>query len=264
MGNIINPQDVWDFVNTYNEIRTETAGTADGSSQTFSLENKYLITGSEKIYTDGSQMTSGIVVDYDEGKITLTANTGSVVTCDYNYSSIPNSVIEDFIIQIEDKLENLSRRKFNLTNRTEYLSVDKNQKTFFTKYYPVVTCSVSRNKNAVTDTANWEVLSEGIGEDYIMNDEDKEIGRIRFIDKFPSCGTDKLKIIYSYGYSDGSIPSIIKELAVLETSRKILDSTIYKAYVGGQEGFSPARIEQIDDRINELRKIIKRDEISII
>jgi len=262
MANIITPKKVWEFLNSYKEIRAETAGTATNtSSQTYSLSNKNLISGSETA-TVGTGVVSA-TWDYDAGKVTLAVNSGSTVTVDYDYASIPNSVMNDFVNQIEDKLQSLSRRQFNITtDRTEYLDVD-NQKTFFTKYYPVNTASVSKNKNHETDTPDWEVLDEGLGNDYIMTDEDKKIGRFRFIDNFPSDGKNKVKIVYSYGYSDGSIPGVVKELATLETSRKVVNSTIYNAYVDGSE-FSPARLEQVDNRIVELRKILRRDEISLI
>jgi len=265
MGKYITPVDVWNFLNSYTEIRAETAGTATGNSQTFSLANKNIISGSTTIYTNGTQITQSATWDYDAGKFTLTAVSGSSVTVDYDYASIPNSVMTDFITQTEDKLDNLSRRKFNITTgRTEYLDVDENQKTFFTKYYPIQTASISRNKNHETDTPNWETLTEGLGGHYLMTDEDKLIGRFRLIDKFPEKGKNKIRVIYSYGYSSGSIPAVVKELATLECARKVLDSSIYNAYVDGREGFSPARIEQIDNRIEELRKILKRDEISLI
>lgn len=261
---IIIPKNVWDFLNSYSEIRGETAGTSlSTASATYSLNNRYLIQGSEIVYTDGG-VASADKWDYDEGKVTIAADSGSEITVDYNYGFIPNSVVSDFVSQAEDKIESIARRKFLKQNREEYLDVEKGQKTFFLKYYPVISSSVAINQSAVTSTPDWKTLSSGLGNDYLMDSEDKSIGRLRFIDNFPTKGKNKIKVDYTYGYSSSSIPSVVKELATLECARKILDSTIYNAYVDGKEGFSPARIEQIDNRIKELRNLVKKENISLV
>lgn len=267
MGSFINPIKVWEFLNDYSKIVGETAGTGNGSTTSFSLNNDNIVSGSTTIYTDSGQVTSGVTWDYDNGDFTFSSapDSGSSITSDYKHASIPNSVITDFIDQIESKIQEIAKRTLTYqTNSTQYLDVEEKQRTFFTRNFPVNTISVARNKNDETDTPDWESLTSGLGNHYIMTDEDKKIGRIRFIDKWPDKGKNRLRVIYSYGYSSGDVPNVVKELATLETARKVLDSTVYKAYTGGKEGFSPARIEQIDNRITELSKVIKRDEFSLL
>ncbi len=266
MGTYINTKDVFEFLNDYTEVRGEVVGTGNNSTTIFTLDQKKLISGSETIYTDSSALTSGITTDYDEGEITFDSapDSGSVVTMDYDYTSIPNSVVNTMITEEEAKAEEILKRNFETNSDvTEYHNVERKQKTFFTKYSPIVTASIARNKNHETSTPNWETLSSGLGNDYLMTEEDKKIGKIRFIDNNPSAGKDRLKIVYNYGPSTNML-NLAKEYIKLKTVRKVFDSTILKAYTAGNEGFSPARVEQIDDRLLELSKVLRRNEITLI
>ncbi len=252
-------KDVLEYLNSYSEIRGEVIGTGSG---TYSLANKYIIEGTETIYT-GSTEASADSWDYDNGKVTITNTSGDEISVDYDYGIIPNSVLKTFVSQTEDKVENMAHRKFTRQSRTEYLDADSNQTTFFLKYYPVLSSSVAINESSETETPDWKTLSAGLGNDYLIDNDDESIGRLRFIDNFPDTGKNKVKVDYTFGYSSGSIPSAVKELATLECARKVLNSQTYKSTMDGKE-FSPASQERMDRRIEELRKILKKEIVSLV
>jgi len=249
----------------YTKIRSEIVGTGSGAS-TWELDHDNLITSSLTLYTDSTIVNTGSYsIDLDDGTITgLTASTGSVLTADYDYADLPDSIITQMINSSDSMIEEETGRSFeNNTGSIEYLNVEEKQKTFFLKNYPVIILtSVERNINEQTADPNWETLTSGLGNDYIANTEDLNLGRIRFIDNFPYMGKDNLKITYDYGYA--STPSLVKELSILLTTRQLANSSVYKSIIKGYDNFTPVRLDEINVRIEELKRILKKQSIELV
>lgn len=250
---------------TYHKVRDEAVGTPfDGA--TLDLTQQNIISGSEIIYNTGSQITAGtgsFSVNYDDGRLTFVSSSGGEITADYAYADIPDSQVQSLMNQADEELEMLTSRNFDLTTTSEYHNVDFDQRIFFTKFYPVISLTASCNTaNDVTDTPVWRTGSEGLGNDYLMDTADKEIGRLEFIDNLPLEGKKRLKLDYSYGYS--TIPDSVKELHSLLTLRKMINSTIYKAIYKGRDNFTPVRLQEIENRIAQLTGMLRKQKISLI
>jgi len=247
----------------YTKVRSEIVGTASStSSTTYDLDHDNVISNSETIYIDGSSDTTA-TLNYDDGKVTIAASSGSVISADYDYSDVPDSIVNQMISSSDAMVENVTGRTFNSSSTTEYLTVEEDQKTFFLRYYPIISLdSVERNKSSLTTNPDWETLTPGIGNDYLTGSADNEIGRIRFIDSFPYIGEDRLKVTYSYGYS--STPPLVKELSILLTLRQLANSSVYKSMVKGYDAFTPVRTTEIEKRIEELKKILRKQNVSLI
>ncbi len=260
------PKKVWEYLNGYEEVRDENLGVGNSSTTVFDLEHNNVISGSETIYSAGTVLTSGVSLDYDEGKVTFSSapSSGVQLKIDYDYADLPNSVIERMISQSDEYIEKITKRNFgHNTGETEYLDVEPKQKTFFLRNFPIITISsVAENTASITDNPSWVTRSEGLGNDYICNDYDKTIGRIRFIDNFPEEKINGLKVVYDYGYT--TTPAIIEELSTLLTIRRLVDSNLYRTIVKGKDAFSPVRLEQVDERINSLINQVKKTEFQLI
>ena len=261
--------EVWKHLgkDAYTKIRTEIVGTSSTTASTnYELDHDNVITSSVILYTNSSTLTSSAYsLNLDDGNIIgLTgAASGSVLTADYDYGDLPDSIISQMIDSSDALLENETGRTFETASTTEYLNVDYRQKVFFLKYYPVLTLSsVERNTSVQTAAPNWETLTAGHGEDYITSSADNITGRIRFIDSFPSQGEDMLKVKYSYGYV--TTPHLVKELSILLTLRQLAHSSVYKSIVKGYDNFTPVRLNEINERIEELKRILKKQSIELV
>ena len=263
------PQEIWDELGSdaYTRVRTEIVGTGNGVISTLSLNHPYVISGSATIYTGGTAATS-CTLDLDEGQIIgLTASSGSAITVDYNYADIPDSKVQAIISSSDAMSEELTGRKFSTqTNNTEYLDVDEDQKEFFLSNYPIITMSsLQVNTNDVTSTPNWSSSTEGIGNDYIMNSDDRKAGRFRFIEIGLSKGIDRIKAVYDYGYAITAPQYFLaQELSRLLAVRQMTNSSVYKSMFKGYDNFKPVRLEEINVRIEELIRLLKKQSISSI
>jgi hypothetical protein len=249
---------------TYTKVRTEAVGTIS-SSGIVNLAKENVISGSETIYTGGTAMAQGTgtySINYDDGRLSMVITSG-VITADYNYADMPDSQIQSLLNQADDELEMLTGRNFDLTTTSEYADVTNEQKVFWTKFYPVNSLSASCNvASEITDTPSWSTSTEGLGNDYLMDTNDKLIGKLEYIDNAPLDGQKRLKLEYSYGYS--TIPDSVKELNALLVIRKMVNSTIYKAIFKGRDQFSPARLAEIEARIAQLTGMLRKQNISRI
>lgn len=263
--------EIWDNLgkDAKTKVRTENLGTSSTTASTnYELDHDNLITNSLTLYTDSSIVGTGsYTLNLNDGKITgLTgASSGSVLTTDYDYADLPDSIVSQMINSSDELIENELGRSFeNNTGSVEYLNVEFGQKVFFLKNYPVITLtSVERNiGGSETVTPDWETLTSGLGNDYLTNSEDLSVGRIRCIDNFPYTGEDSLKITYDYGYA--STPYLVKELSILLTLRQMAQSSVYKSIVKGYDNFTPIRTTEIESRIEELKRILKKNSISLI
>jgi hypothetical protein len=264
------PSEIWKNLgkDAYTKIRGEIVGTSSTTASTnYELDHDNVITSSVIVYTNSSTLTSSAYsLNYDDGNIIgLTgASSGSVLTADYDYGDIPNSVVSQMISSSDAMIDLETGRSFGTnTGNIEYLSVEESQDTFFLKNYPVITLSsVEVNTVASTDTPSWSTSAQGLGNDYIANSEDLSIGRIRFIDNFPYRGIDTLKVTYDYGYA--TTPSLANELSILLTLRQMQNSAIYKSVFKGYDNFTPIKLQEIENRIEELKRILRKQSISLI
>lgn len=260
-----NSQEVWDNLgqNAYNRVRSEIVGTGAGTS--WDLDHNNVILDSLKFYTGSSQITSSYSIDLDEGKITYTGSTGIVLTADYDYSTLKDSTIQQLISSSDTMINsNLGRTFGTTTGSVEYLDVNSKQKTFFTKNYPIITLSSVETNIAVSeaDVPNWETKTLGLGNDYLADADDLLMGKIRFIDNFPYVGQDRIKLTYNYGYS--TVPDPIKRLSILYTIRSLINNTVYKSIIVGQDNFTPIRLEEVNLAIEEIEKNYRKQSISSI
>lgn len=250
----------------YTKVRSEVVGTGSGTTSTWQLDQTNIISGSETIYTGSTAVsTASYTLDLDDGTITgFTASTGSVLTADYDYSDIPDSLVQQMISSSDSLIDTETGRTFGQTTASvEYLDVENSQRTFFLKNYPALTLSsIERNKNSAVDTPDWETLTEGFGNDFLANSEDLKIGRIRFINNFPYPGVDSLKATYDYGYA--ATPALVKELSCLLTIREMANSSVYKSIFKGYDNFTPVRLDEINIRIEELKRILKKQSIELV
>lgn len=252
--------------NAKTKVRSEIVGTSSTTaSTTWELDFDNVISSSLTLYTGSTAVsTASYTSDLDDGTVTLSGvASGSVLSADYDYSDIPDSMVQQMISSSDSLIDTETGRTFGTASTIEYMDVDYNQDTFFLKYYPITALTrVERNISAPTEAEDWEECTIGIGNDFIANSDDLAIGRLRFIDDFPYPGLDYLRATYTYGYS--STPLLVQELSILLTVRQMVDSTIYKSIVTGQDNYSPARLNEINDRIEELKRILKKQNTELI
>jgi len=235
------------------------------STTTGSVPGAYqsLVTGtcSVSIYTGSS-----VTFDYDDGTFSFASAppSGSEITVDYSYTSIPDSQVQSLLNQSDEELEDLTARNFDLTTTSEYIDVEDRQTVFWLRNYPVVSMiGLSENTaNSITDSPSWSASTEGIGNDYLMDANDKLVGTFEYIDNKPIKGSKRLYATYSYGYA--TIPDMVVELNNLLTLRKMINSTIYKSIYTGQDGYSPVRLDEIENRINALVTKLRKQGINRI
>jgi len=268
-------KDVWNWLNGSTKIYQEiVTSSCNGTTLNYNLTNSSVISGSIVIryagvttgYLTASTLTSSLYTfDYDRGILQLT--TGGATTCsastifaDYEYSSINDTILKDIISSSDREIDRKTGRNWNSNSTvTEYISVDNSDATdYYTKNYPHITMDeVAENENDASDTAKWVTRGAGLGNDYLTTDEDKLMGRIRFIDNLPEEGTDNLRVKYTWGNT--SVPYEIKRLSVLYTVKTILQNPAFaNQIIKGRDTFLPLSTEviqaEIDKTLTELRK----------
>jgi hypothetical protein len=244
------------------QVRAETLGT--GAATTWTASHNNLVTGSVNLYTGGSLITTSYSTNLDDGIITYTGTAGVVVSADFDYSDVPDSVLQSIISSSDALIDMRTGRSFSTTTgNVEYLNVNNEQKTFFLNNYPIITLSsVEQNTEEEINTPIWSTSTQGLGNDYLTNSEDLKIGRIRFIQNFPIPGNDQIKVTYDYGYAD--TPALINELSKLLSIRQLANSTVYKSIFMGRDNYTPVRLNEIEARIEELFRLFTKQDISSI
>ena len=244
--------------NSYHKVRAEAVGQGNGTTSAWSLDQDNLITDSTTFYDDAVEVTSSYTLDLDDGEVTgLTAT--AALTADYAWSDIPDSHIQEVLDRANEELTNSTGRSFAIGTSTEYINVeDAAQDEYYLSNWPVsAISSLQVNTSNITDTPNWESKTQGIGNDFIANDEDLAIGRIRWIDNFPNAkGKDKVKVVYVHGYA--TIPNMVKELETMMAQRQLINSQIYQTIIQGQDDSSPINIGVVEKRIDELTRKLKK------
>jgi len=256
----ITPLDLWNSLgkDAVTKVRAEIVGTGDGTTTNFSLDHDNVVSGSDTLYTDGTSV-SNYTIDLDDGEITtLTASSGSVVTADYSYADIPDSHIQKILLRGDEELTKSTGRTFGTASTTEYINVEDSTKDeYFLANWPITTISSLQinTSSDVTDTPSWKTLTQGLGNDFITNDLDLTVGSFRFIDNFPDKGKDRIKVTYIHGSSTNYL---VDELTTLLSTRQMINSTIYQSIFKGRDSFSPVRLEEIENRIKELTRQLKK------
>lgn len=248
--------------NAYTKVRDEIVGTGNGTATTFSLPNDNIISTSVNVYTDNSLVTSSAyTLDLDDGKVIFntgsTPTTGVVVSTDYSYSDVPDSWVNTLINQATEELNSLTRRNFETTSSTEYFDMYSAKDNIFLSNYPVINLTLSSNIGD-NEYPNWLTLSTG--SDYVF---DSSSGHIQFVSRENVYnGIKNVKAVYDAGYS--TIPYLVNELAILLTTRKLINSNVYKSIETGQDGFTPIRLEEVENRINSIVAQLRKQKIEAI
>ena len=100
-----------------------------------------------------------------------------------------------------------------------------NQDLYFTKFIPISSVTTfEKNNNAEGVSPDFETLTTANNDIAI----DNATGRIKIIDsgEIPEVGIRHVRITYLFGRS--TVPRDIKQLAIIETARKMMDSTFLK------------------------------------
>ena len=252
--------DLWKSLGktSYTKIRTEAVGTGDGSTTAFSLDKDNVVTDSTTLYANGVEITSSYTLDLDDGDISgLTLASDSALTADYNYADLPDSYIQDVLNQADEFLTSSTGRIFATTTTTEYLDVESStQDEYFLKHWPITTISsLQINLNSPTDTPSWSSSTQGLGNDFLTNDEDLLAGKFRVIDNFPSIGKDSIKVTYIHGYA--TTPYRVKELATLLAQGVLVRSTVYQTIYQGRDNSSPINLDVVEKRVATLTNELK-------
>ena len=257
----ITPLELWKSLGkeAFTKVRAEIVGTGNGVNTSFSLDHDNVVSGSDTLYSDGTAITSSYTIDLDDGEITsLTASSSSVLTADYHYADIPDSHVQNILSRAEAELTESTGRDFQTASTSEYINVeDSTADEYFLNNYPITTISSLQVNTAssVTDTPSWQTLTQGLGNDFITNTEDLEVGRFRLIDNFPYKGKDRIKVTYTHG---SSTHVLADELELLLATRQMINSTIYQSIFKGRDAFSPVRLEEIEARIKGLTRSLKK------
>ncbi len=257
----ITPLELWKSLgkDAVTKVRAEIVGTGNASTSAWSLDHDNVVTDSNTLYTDSTAVTSSYTIDLDDGEITgLTASSDSELTADYHYADIPDSHVQDILKRAEAELTDSTGRDFQTASTTEYIDVeDGTADEYFLNNYPITTISslAINTASSVTDTPSWQTRTQGLGNDFITNTQDLEVGRFRLIDNFPSKGKDRIKVTYTHG-SDTHV--LADELELLLATRQMINSTIYQSIFKGRDAFSPVRLEEIENRIKELTRSLKK------
>lgn len=254
----ITQKNLWQSLgeNSYIKVRGETLGNGSGSVQ-FSTQFDNLISGSEAIYSDGTQLTNGYTVNYDDGFVSLTASPSVNYSIDYDYSGLSTTLVSDIINRAEKELELKTGRTFNITTTSEYIDVEDDQDTFFLSNYPVLGVNLSHNTAAsIGDAPVWAALSEGLGNDFIREDNMITLTDLELI-----AGKQRLLAYYSSGFA--TIPDEVKDLAVLMAKKKLINSGIYRQIALGDNN-AEIKVEGLENQIKELVGLLKKQNIERI
>lgn len=259
------PKKIFEFLNYSTKVRDESLGVGNASQTVFDISNMNIISGSERLYSSGTQLTSGFTLDYDYGKLTFSsAPSSGEIKIDYDYTDIPNSVVTTIISQSDEMIDTLTGRMFTTGSSSEIISREETQEEIFTIYYPINSITgIYENEAGEGAVYDWSALTEST--QYLCNSEDKTLGRVRVI--FPEqhmYGKDSFKVDYTWGYSSGSVPLLIEQLSNLLTIKTMVNNGIYKAIVKGTEAYSPVRIEQVDKSIELLINIFSKKKFSLV
>ena len=203
------PSDVWNRLNKKIKVREETVSTTiDGSTLIYDLTNSALIDSTFILRTGSAYLTSVAVptnsysINITDGVLdvsasVITAASGSTLWTDYDYAILEHYVVVDLISSSDRDIEHKTGRNWYENTTSEYLTVENSgDYTFFSENYPHISISsLAENYNSPNEASNWVTRSiinptGTAGGDYINNDKDKTVGRVRFFDNEPKQGED--------------------------------------------------------------------------
>ena len=102
------------------------------------------------------------------------------------------------------------------------------QSLYFVDFIPINSVTTfQKNNNGEGQEPDWETLTEANNDIAI----DKNTGRIKIIDsgEIPEVGARHVRITYTFGRS--TVPQDIKELAIMMTGRKMVQSAFIKSRI---------------------------------
>ena len=273
---------VWEELQKFTEVNAENIGTGDGLKKEFSVANKYIIDSTYVVYLDGviQNEVSDYLINLVTGTITFVnaPAVGVVVTIDYWYADILDYVVADWIEEVEEQMDNELNTSFEPKTITDaYYDYAKERGNYQFKLWkrPIISViSFSLNEAKSNDDVSWKIMTEGYGNDYLINLED---GIIYILNK--DLGYDDLqnvKISFEYGYS--SVPVLAERLATLLTAKIIIGSKIMGEDFSSQDSIRIAEIsiskastevaetiEGIQTDIDRLFKMLRKGyEVDII
>jgi len=254
MAKYITTFDVWKELgkDAYTKSRAVTL-TSAGTNMWQSTKDEW-ISGSVTLYDDGTEVTSSsYTTDLDDGIVTYTAS--GVVTADYSYSDVPDSFMQRIVSAAEVETEKETNRVFTLTTgSTEYHDYNDKQVEFFTAQYPINAITSIETNQGTNASVSWTTLTDGLGNDYYAVNDDLADGRVNLIQKFPSVGRDRIKIVYDHGYSDGSIPADVQKLTTLYAVRELVNSAVWKATYTGEKDLVPPTQTSLMQQIMDTKR----------
>jgi len=137
----------------------------------------------------------------------------------------------------------------------EYIDAKKLQEDFFLEHKPVKELVYfAINTSEEDSTPSWTELT--VDDDEI--ELDKETGRIRIndSDNYPEEGSQQTRAIYLVG--NPSVPQDIKKLAMLMLARDIIQSTVGRALLKGNNEFTPSSFTVFDTQIDSIMANYRR------
>ncbi|MAF50794.1 MAG: hypothetical protein CMH64_01760 [Nanoarchaeota archaeon] len=126
------------------------------------------------------------------------------------------------------------------------------QSLFWTKFIPIQTLTTfEKNNNGEGQEPDWETLTEAA---YNISVH-KATGRIKIINsgELPEIGAAQVRITYTFGRS--SVPNDIKQLAIIETARRMLGAAFLKGRI---KKLDDVVIGDITEFMNFRNRVIKK------
>jgi len=155
-------------------------------------------------------------------------------------------------VGVEEEIDDSLNRRFDSANTItqEYHDMRNSfHDTFFLRKTPVQTLTTFEVNKVIESSAPvWTALTEAANQIEL----DSESGRVKIVDtaNLPAVGDKQMRATYNHGES--SVPKEIRRLAVLMTLRELFEMQVLTTGTFGREEFNPARLEDINRRIEKI------------
>lgn len=237
---------VWQQLNKFTTVTSESLGTGDDTETEFSVDNNYVINGTYAIYIDGVLQieTTDYTINLNTGVVTflVAPASGKAITADYWYAEIADAVVEDWISVVQEQMDDELNTSFESTSITNSYYDYKKERSFYKiKLWkkPIISIdSLEINEAEASDTADWKTLTEGYGEDFLV---DTDNGVIIILDE--DLGYDdyqNVRVSLTYGYS--SVPLLAERLATLLAAKMTIGSKLMGEDFSSQNSIRIAEI----------------------
>jgi hypothetical protein len=209
---------------TYKPVNDlETVGTGNGTTTSFSLAKNPVVEGSEKIYSDGTLLTTGYSVNYTTGLITFTTAPAlnKVITATYwvfEGVTMDSDIVTDKISAAEAWLEEYTDRKWESTEVENEKYDGNDQSWLLLKNFPIISVQeLTVGSTSVTTTKIYVYETEG----RINLASDAEA--TKFTNTAPQC----IDISYTYGYNPipAKVKTIVRNIAAVDVIASVIGAT---------------------------------------